>query len=330
MSPIGAHEVIWGLGYRQIEDQFKNTYTVAMHPESRTQHLYSAFIQDQIELSPNQLFFTIGSKFEHTSYTGMEIQPSARLVWLPKEGHTLWASISRAVRTPSRFHDSVSAVMAIVPSPAGPLEISIHGSGQFESEVVTAFELGYRVQPLEQLSVDIALFHNRYRDLVTFEPTSLTDLLADNNRKVRSHGLELAMEWRPTEWWRLQANYSYLSLEELGGASTDTLSAGVIEGGSPKNQFYIRSSMDLRHNLSLDVWARYVGKMAATSFTNPPTVPEYTSLNARLAWRPKENIELSLVGLNLLDSRHLEYVGENFVTLSEVERSLFAQIRLEF
>ena len=36
-------------------------------------------------------------------------------------------------------------------------------------------------------------------------------------------------------------------------------------------------------------------------------VPSYISLDARLAWRPTSNMELSVVGQNLLDSQHPEY-----------------------
>jgi len=331
LSPSVDHDVVWGLGYRRNRDEFDNTFAVTMLPEERSTNLYSAFVQDEIELSAKRLYLTLGSKFEHNSYTGLEIQPSARLLWLPREGHAIWTSVSRAVRTPSRLHDSATIAIRSIPLIPSPLVITLNGSEYFGSEDLLAAELGYRVQPLENLSFDIALFHNEYDSLATFEMNSLTTIIVDNNKKGKSHGLEVAVNWHPTEWWRLQANYSYLSTtEKINSGSTDVLSVGTVEGTTPKHQFSIRSSMDLNRDLSLDFWVRYVDKLSATSFADPPVIPAYSSVNARLAWRPKDNVELSIVGLNLLNDHHLEFAGENIVTLTEVERSIFAQVRWEF
>ena len=60
-----------------------------------------AFVQDEIELSADKLYLTLGSKFEENDYTGSEIQPNIRLSWHTSETDTLWAAISRAVRTRS-------------------------------------------------------------------------------------------------------------------------------------------------------------------------------------------------------------------------------------
>lgn len=331
LKRMGRHDIIWGLGYRRNRDQFYNSFAVSMLPEQKITNLYSVFVQDEIELKPDRLYLTLGSKFEHNSYTGLEIQPSARLRWLLSEGHTLWASVSRAVRTPSRLHDSSSIVSRIIPFEPSPLIINLNGSDQFESEQLTAVELGYRIQPAEHLSLDLAVFHNRYNSLATFELSNLTTIVIDNNRKATSYGLELAVNWRVRDWWRLQANYSYLkTTEETNPDINDVLSSGTVEGTTPRYQMSVRSTMDLNRTLSFDMWVRYVDELTATSFANPPIIPAYTSFNARLAWRPRSDVELSLVGLNLFDSKHMEFAGENIITLTEVERSIFAQVRWEF
>ncbi|MBL3619448.1 MAG: hypothetical protein JMN26_17225, partial [gamma proteobacterium endosymbiont of Lamellibrachia anaximandri] len=66
-----------------------------------------------------------------------------------------------------------------------------------------------------------------------------------------------------------------------------------------------------------------------SSFSSTP-IPGYTSLNTRLAWRPWEDMELSLVGQNLLQDHHAEFVGESFLTQTEVERSVYGMIRFDF
>jgi iron complex outermembrane receptor protein len=69
---------------------------------------------------------------------------------------------------------------------------------------------------------------------------------------------------------------------------------------------------------------------SVSAFDDALGVDGYLSLNARVAWRPYPDLELSVAGQNLLDERHLEFVGEAFVAPTEVERSVYGQVRWEF
>src|ERR1700731_4640181 len=62
-------EIIWGFGFRVTHDDVLNSLNVALVPDSRTLKLYSAFVQDDIVIVPEQLRLTIGSKFEHNDFT---------------------------------------------------------------------------------------------------------------------------------------------------------------------------------------------------------------------------------------------------------------------
>ena len=61
---------------------------------------------------------------------------------------------------------------------------------------------------------------------------------------------------------------------------------------------------------------------------NGGTVPSYAELDARIAWRPTNALELSLVGRNLLHRRHPEY-GFPSPAREEVARGLGGQRRLD-
>lgn len=98
------NDILWGLGYRWTRDDIDNTTFATFTPDSRSDETFSAFLQDKIDLWDEKLFLTLGSKFEHNDYTGFEYQPNARLSWLPTERQTLWAAVSRAVRTPARLN----------------------------------------------------------------------------------------------------------------------------------------------------------------------------------------------------------------------------------
>jgi len=324
-----SHDIIWGLGYRHIEEAFDNTYMIAIYPNSL--NLYSAFVQDEIELLPQTLRLTLGSKFEHTDFTGLEVQPSARLVWLPDDRSTLWGAVSRAVRTPSSLESGSSNIATVVPlpHPFPPAEIHAIGNEDFGSEALLAYEIGYRLQPRENISFDLALFYNDYDNLQSFQDIDpanpLTDLRYSNNLSAHNYGLELAVDWRPLEWWRLLSNYSFIQV-----SSFEEDQALVGNGGSPKHQMSLRSLMDLGHNVSLDLWAYYVGDLKRPSMTVDIPVSAYISMNARLAWRPQNNLELSLVGQNLQDNHHPEYVGDLYFIQTEMERAVYGQVRVDF
>ena len=74
---------------------------MAFLPAQLDQRLYSGFVQDEIALRTD-VTLTLGTKVEHNDYTGFEVQPSGRLQWNVTPKQTLWAAVSRAVRTPSQ------------------------------------------------------------------------------------------------------------------------------------------------------------------------------------------------------------------------------------
>ncbi|MEW6159067.1 MAG: TonB-dependent receptor, partial [Verrucomicrobiota bacterium] len=133
-------EFIWGLGYRLTTDELgegrDRTGAIQFIPSHRQDQLFSAFLQDEIAIIEDRLRLTLGSKFEHNDYTGLEIQPNARLLWTPHRNHSVWGAVSRAVRSPARFEHDVRAWF--IPPPS-----MLVGNPEFESESLLAYELGY-------------------------------------------------------------------------------------------------------------------------------------------------------------------------------------------
>ncbi|HEY8243394.1 MAG TPA: TonB-dependent receptor, partial [Casimicrobiaceae bacterium] len=101
---------------------------------------------------------------------------------------------------------------------------------------------------------------------------------------------------------------------EVEGGSTD---AGLSQlGNDPAVQWQVRSTLDLAYNQEVDVAVRHVGALP------DPTVPSYTALDARWAWRARPGLEISIVGQNLTDPRHVEWGNRG-----EVARSVFVNVR---
>jgi iron complex outermembrane receptor protein len=336
-------EVVWGLGYRFTRDNIKNSFPVSFNPDQRTNHLFSGFVQDDIVLFKDRLRLTLGSKFEDNDFTGFEIQPNVRMLWTPGSRHSLWGAVSRAVHTPARadvdLRVNASVIPPLVPPNPGPLPayVTLFGNPDLKSEELVAYELGYRFQATSRLSFDIASFYNVYDHLRSAEPGTpsveaspppphlLFPLMVSNQVKGKTYGVEVAADWRLLEWWRIQASYSYLQIRLNGSESLDP-TAKVDQGRSPHHQFHLRSSMDLRRDLECNLNFRFVDKLPDFN------VKSYASLDARLAWRPHPNLELAIVGQNLLSNHHAEFKGEAIISSlpTEVERSVYGKITWRF
>ncbi len=334
-----ANEIVWGLGYRYINDRYENAEGLAFDPRTRNTRLISAFAEDEITVVPDRLHLTLGTKLEYNSFTDFEYQPNIRLHYRATDRQTVWGAVSRAVRTPSRAdHDIIVINKVIVPA-GGPAPVTLamtFGDDNFESEELTAYELGYRFIPFEDLSVDIAGFYNDYDGLRTFSlnptPTGspanqpiIFGAFSENGMDGETYGAEIAVKWLTTQWWTLHFSYSYLDIQLHAGSDLDESMASELEGFDPEQQWYVRSIMNLTDTIDLDVILRYVDNLPEFDIRN------YLGLDIRVAWRLKHDLEVAVVGQNLLDGHHREFDPEILTTLeSQTDRSVYATVTWSF
>ena len=296
-QPAAAHDFVWGLAYRRIQDDIVNTPANAFLPPRVGRELFSAFAQDEIALLPERLHATLGTKIEHNAYTGFEIEPSIRLAWTPDKRQTVWAAVSRAVRTPSRIDRDLF-------SPATP-PYRVVGGEKVVSEKLLATEAGYRLQLSPALALSAAGFFNDYDDLRSLEP--LTPPLAfpveaSSGLRGRSSGAELTADWHVTARWRLRAGLTELRVHsEPQPDATHARGTRDSIARDPNQQASLRSWLTLGDKVECDATLRYVASIPNQS------VPGYTEANVRLGWKPVPACELSLLGQNLLHPHHAEF-----------------------
>src|SRR5881396_3716786 len=315
---LGARQdVVWGLGYRLINDRVANSSMLAFLPPGVARQWFSGFVQDEIALVPNRLHVALGTKIEHNDYVGFEVQPSGRVNWRPNPSGTLWAAVSRALRSPSRIDRELFA-------PAQPPYFLAGGPG-FHSEEELAYELGYRHQE-GSLALSVATFYSRYYGLRSLEqtnPPAATPIVIGNGQDGESYGAELTADYRVTDRWRLRAGYAELRVHVWPNPGSTDRSGGASESHTPDRQFFLNSSVDLRADLRFDA-----GLRAIDDITNQQ-VPAYAELNATLTWQPTSNLDLSLVGQNLLHRRHVEF-GAPGATRREIERGVYGAVAWRF
>jgi iron complex outermembrane recepter protein len=336
------HEIIWGVGYRSIQDRNDATFTVAVQPMQAQYNQFSAFLQDEISLM-ERLHVTIGSKFEHNDFTGFEVEPNIRFLETISTNQSVWGAISRAVRTPALTEEGLRLNEAVVPpgtppfnSPLPVIE-AVYGSNQFQSEDLLAYEIGYRVQATTNVSLDVAVFYNDYTNLRTAEPGTpfvegnptptdvVVPFVAENKMSGGSYGVEPFVDWKILPRWKLFGSYSFLQMKIHKDADSADPTNDLPNGESPEHQFYFRSSLDLPHNVEQDFIVRYVSQLPSLN------IPAYTTVDGGVRWRPTSNLELSFSGQNWLNNRHMEFIPDFINTMpTAVGRSFSGGITWTF
>jgi iron complex outermembrane recepter protein len=167
--------------------------------------------------------------------------------------------------------------------------------------------MGFRGQPSDSFSWDLALFANNYHNIigtsigqpVIATPYVFVPAVFANNVGARTQGVELTSTWQLRESWKLFGSYTFLNMNIHGPAAQTN---AEVVGSSPKNQLYLRSSWDLGRNVDYDLIGRYVDSLQGSA------VPRYIMMDMRLAWRVTRTIEAAVVGQNLLAPHHVEFV----------------------
>ena len=310
-APWRGHDVVWGLGYRRTHDAVANSPGFAFLPQYLTQDLFSGFVQDELALA-SDVRFTLGTKIEHNDYTGVEIEPSARLAWTPRPTRTIWGAVSRAVRTPSRLDRDLFL-------PATP-PFQLAGGPGFDSEVLYSIELGAKLQPAPSLTASISTFYNLYDDLRSLEMGPPAFLA--NGLEGRAVGVETEAGWQATPSCRLTAGYTYLDLDFDAEEGSTDVSQAAQKGDSPRHQAHLRSALNLPHGMTLDAGARYVGELSHQR------VPDYLTADVRWGWQVLPELEIAVVGRNLVEPRHAEFGLP--ATRREVPRSVYGKLTCRF
>jgi iron complex outermembrane recepter protein len=331
-------QIVWGGTYRYSISRSEGSSGASLVPADLNTQLFSSFIQDEIVLVPDHLFFTLGTKLEHNHYTGFGIMPSARVAWTPTQRRTLWAAFSKTARTPSETDTALRADVGAFAGPGGiPVVVTLSGNPLVRNEESTDYEIGYRTSFTEQFSIDVTAYYNNYAHQNTSEPSLpflvqmplphlVLPLVTMNLMHGETHGFEVAVNWKATRRWTLNPGYAFEQIHmHLAPASQDTSSVSEAQGSSPVNAAQLRSHVDLLRGLSWDTSAFFVGRL------NDPREPSYTRLDTGLSWPLGEKINLSLFGQNLLRARHEEFVDSTGSTMSTlIKRSAYAKVEWRF
>ena len=329
-SPWQGHALLWGAAYRVTRDDTSAEGIRGFTPAARTEQIFGAFLQDHVAVVENRLELVVGAKVEHNSFSGVELQPGARVLWTPHANHAMTASVARAVRTPSRVE--IDYVTGQVLNPRIPQFLRLEPNDDFESEKMIAYELGYRTRPHPAVLLTVNGFLNHHRDTLSavvgpvFAESAplpahlITPVQFQNGLHGHSHGVEASSDVRLWNRARWTTGYSWLrvQLTRDPDEAPDVSQERRGEGGSPRHQVFNTFAMDLPGRVEVDWMFRYVSRLPAVN------VPGYHTSDVRVAWNATPALSLSLVGRNLHEARHLEFIGAGPAGNSQIRRSISA------
>jgi len=314
------HSLAWGGGYRVSRDRIRSSPWLSMLNENKTLRWANLFVQDEVALA-GALRATAGIRAEHNVYTGVEWLPNARLAWHLQPDALAWAAVSRTVRAPSRIDRDLR--LAAGTGPDGSPRYFVEGGPAFQSETARVFELGYRAQPTPAISYSATLFHSDYDRLRTLELRPGAPAQFENHADGRASGIEAWASWQVLRGWRLSGGAVFQNVRvKAEGVNRDWSRFLGMATNDPKHYWSLRSAHELSADLQLDLALRHVGRLTQ------PAVPGYHELDARIAWQARPNLELALVGRNLLHDQHAEF-GEPGLRQT-FERSLGFSAILQF
>jgi iron complex outermembrane receptor protein len=187
---------------------------------------------------------------------------------------------------------------------------------------VFAYELGWRTQPEENLSVSLATFFNTYNNIRSAEPGPPPlgiPITFANGVKGKTYGFELSAIYQVKSWWNIRGGYTLLKKDLSVKSSSSDLNKGTAESNDPVHQIVVQSTVDIPGGIELGTVIRYVDDLPQ------PRVPSYTGLDIRIGWKLNKVVELNVVGQNLLNNRHVEFIPAS-LSPRQIERGIYGKI----
>lgn len=334
---LRRNRLTWGLNFRATNIDVNDSVTVGIDVHDDTLDVAGAFVQNEMALWSGASL-TIGTKLEYNSFTDVNLQPSARLTQRVGDSMTVWGSISRAINTPSYGDQGVRIEIPAAP----PLRTLFAGDTSTDDTEMIAYELGFRTRPLDRLSLDVAAYYNDYDGSVSFSGQTLGDpadfgfddgdpgtidtvILLDNERDAYAYGVEAAIDAEVTDTIKgtFNATYQHVSL------------SGIDDPSTPKWKFNTRWFWKIRPGLTFVPTVSYVGDVTMPSLFDVSTpvakVNDYVRVDAALHYQYAERWPtISLVGQNLTNRSHLEFVEDLVRPAAPVTRTWYLQVEQKF
>ena len=315
-----------GMDLRQFRSRFDNTPQFQM--PSRTTALVSFFVNDELSLLDGHLRIIGGLKMERNSYTKWVHQPSIKAI-VSNDQWALWVSASEAARTPN---DMENGLRWNLRRSAGKIVRQV-GDGRAQTEKVTSYEVGARLHPSKNSLIELTAFQIFYKGVLdTWQDRSATNPLIINGiipeyltnvLNGKGDGFEANFRYQPKEWLTLKGSYTYLHQNYIDFPIQDSETIWTVrsnKGQDPANRFHIGASINPLQHVEFDTNLYFTGPFREGD------VNGYHRLDVRLAWKPMKDLEISLVGQDLLKASYKSNTDSIMGYESRIQQRYYMQM----
>lgn len=226
-----------------------------------------------------------------TGGTRTDFQTAA--VYALGRGHSLRAAYSRASTLPTLADRSID--ISVPPE-------HVAGNPGIEPTTLTNYEVGHRATLFDRrLEIEENLFYMELKRMstlsvqsITFVPQLQINLAIDNRDAAIARGAELKASYRFDRSFRAYANYAY---EYVTDGQRDT----AINAATPRTKVNAGGSIALGGGVSLTLNAGYKSRYHAMAYSRnlAGDFPADWRLDARVAWKATNDLELFAAGQNL-------------------------------
>ncbi len=281
--------LINGVGVNANGATTTNDFTLDLNDDTEAEvDVFSAFIQDEIELSRN-FDLILGARFDRfdievlnvpandvRTRTDEEISPRIGLVYKPRENVSLYASYSETFLPRS-----------------GEQFVNINGdNNQLDPDTFTNLEAGVKLNLTQRLSLTASIFEiEQSSPQVSDNDPSTLDVIDS-----QITGFEAQLQGQLTEQWFVSAGYSYLDGEQV----SRTGPTGLRPRELPENMFSLWNGYQVTDQFGLGLGLTYQDESFIDNGNNA-VLPAYTRIDASAYYDIKEDLRIQLNIENLTD-----------------------------
>lgn len=267
-------------------------------------------------------------------YTSSNLGPKAGFEWTPAKDILIYGSYTRGFRA--------GGFNLRTPAPTIPKPYS--------DEKVDAFELGAKTEWLDRrLRLNVSVFDNKFDDLQrqNVVPSALgIQTLVVNAAAARIRGAELEAIFLPIDGLRLDAAVGYINARYLSFNGVDLTGDGVPDPELAKKlrlerapkwsySFGVSYTAPLGEARELRLSANYSYTAdTASNTTNLSVLPAIKLLDADVALKLNDHVEIAVFGKNLTDEIYGELSSYAVPTFNNLylspPRTFGAQLRLTY
>lgn len=282
----------------------------------------SVYLQDDWSLYGGSLRLVPGLRYDRDSQFGQQLSPKMALRWDFAESAFLRAGFGKGFRAPD-----FKQLLLRFSNPA--VGYRVDGNPDLDPERSTGYNLGLGWLPDPALSLSLAVYHNRVRDLIDIvqvsggqpSPNNPVVFTYVNVDRATLSGLDLQGRWKPWQPLEVQLGYGYLRSRD---EDTDQPLSGRARhrANAALRWEQARWATQLRgvwvgkrvFNVELDTGGQPTG--AGVS-------PDYALFDLRGEWRPWARWQFATGVENLLDEGEPRF-------LPIPPRSAYLEIRWSF